>query len=315
MKKFKLSDFTSYSKIIVGYHKDCMDGLGSAYVAEARFSGYRHLNVEYIPLDYNKKEDLFAAINSTNTLVFLLDFSLKADEYLRLYELIDYCVTIDHHATAYDTVAQLGESAFRDKLEFHLNSTMSGAMMSLLYFDKLPVYEKRPLEVNRMLIKYIQDRDLWNFNLSNSEEINAAIANITKPNDIESMKQVGLCEETYLINVGTTIVRERNAYINKRLKDAVHINFCGYEFTAINTTILESELGNALVREFNKPSISYQITKEGKLKCSLRTADHLTSVEEFARSYGGGGHRNAAGMTIELYNLPIILNSKFKVLP
>jgi len=43
MKKFKLSDFTSYSKIIVGYHKDCMDGLGSAYVAEARFSGYKHL--------------------------------------------------------------------------------------------------------------------------------------------------------------------------------------------------------------------------------------------------------------------------------
>ena len=44
----------------------------------------------------------------------------------------------------------------------------------------------------------------------------------------------------------------------------------------------------------------YFITQDMKVICSLRSINELPDVSKVATMFGGGGHRNASGFTVNL---------------
>ena len=78
------------------------------------------------------------------------------------------------------------------------------------------------------------------------------------------------------------------------------LTLCDIEFKAINVTENISELGNEICIEYNKPALMYFITQDMKVICSLRSINELSDVSKVATTFGGGGHRNASGFTVNL---------------
>lgn len=123
-------------------------------------------------------------------------------------------------------------------------------------------------------------------------------------------------------NLGVSKIRYDNKYVKKIVLSATKgnlpkINIGGIEMFVFNNSNLISEVGNALTA-LDYPSCQYFIVqnikdgliKEPEVVLSFRSTDDLPDVSIVAKALGGGGHRNACGATISLYNLPDLLMGK-----
>ena len=97
--------------------------------------------------------------------VIIVDFSYKRDVMINIIESCDQLTVLDHHKSAEAELAELSQLSKKAFIEFDMNR--SGAMMAWdFYFPDLPAPK---------LIKNIQDRDLWKFELEGTREIQAAL--------------------------------------------------------------------------------------------------------------------------------------------
>ena len=266
------------------YHKDCMDGISSAYIA--RNSLERNNVVVPIPLQYSGEDELFKLNLTKQDICYFVDFSLKRDKMLELAELVDRIVVIDHHKTAEAELVNLPEN-----VEVNFNMNESGATLTWLYFYDKPIPE---------IFEYIKDRDLWNWKLPYSREISEALAFLVKPNDINSFRDNAFIGIPALKEIGSTLLKKKNQQVQSKLSKVQDLTLCDIEFKAINVTENISELGNEICIEYNKPALMYFITQDMKVICSLRSINELSDVSKVATIFGGGGHRNASGFTVSL---------------
>ena len=75
------------------------------------------------------------------------------------------------------------------------------------------------------------------------------------------------------------------------------VNFLGRRVLASNYPILRSEIGHELLKKKPPLSIIWR-EKGGRISVSLRS-DGSVDVAAIAEKYGGGGHKSAAGFTLE----------------
>ena len=65
---------------------------------------------------------------------------------------------------------------------------------------------------------------------------------------------------------------------------------------------ISSDLGERIYTHYSLEDVQfaliYQIKEDDKVLCSLRSRPEF-SVEEIAKHYGGGGHKSAAGFTVD----------------
>ena len=266
------------------YHKDCMDGISSAYIANNILK--KDNTVTLVPLQYSREDELFKLDLTKQDICYFVDFSLKRDKMLELAELVDRVIVIDHHKTAEAELVNLPEN-----VEVNFNMSESGATLTWLYFYDEPIPE---------IFEYIKDRDLWNWKLPDSREISEALAFLIKPNDINSFRDNAFIGITALKEIGSTLLKKKNQQVQSKLSKVQDLTLCDIEFKAINVTENISELGNEICIEYNKPALMYFITQDMKVICSLRSINELSDVSKVATIFGGGGHRNASGFTVSL---------------
>lgn len=266
------------------YHKDCMDGVSSASIAENALSP--ESLVILIPLQYSKEDELFQANLTKQDICYFVDFSLKRDKMIQLAELVHRVIIIDHHKTAQVELVDLP-----DNVEVNFDMNESGATLTWLYFYDEPIPE---------IFEYIKDRDLWNWKLPDSREISEALAFLIKPNDINSFRDNAFIGTIALKEIGSTLLKKKNQQVQSKLSKVRDLTLCDIEFKAINVTENISELGNEICIEYNKPALMYFITQDMKVICSLRSINELPDVSKVATIFGGGGHRNASGFTVSL---------------
>ena len=73
----------------------------------------------------------------------------------------------------------------------------------------------------------------------------------------------------------------------------------GFSALVVNSPILPSQLGNAIVKKGYDLGITWAHSSD-VIKVSLRSnKDGNVHVVEFSKKYGGGGHKSAAGFIIE----------------
>lgn len=284
-------------KIIIAYHKNCLDGVSSAYLAYREIAKKQHIWSEIIlqPLQYNHEDELYNHDLDKDTTVLFVDFSLKRDELIVLAEMVNAIEIYDHHKTAESQLVDLPEN-----IACTFNMDQSGAMICYDEFDH-GISDSTVFE-------YIQDRDLWTWKLPNSKEVSAYLDVMVKPNDIFEFGQiVRNFDLDTAVEAGTLLLKKQENSVRSKLYKTKNVKLEGIDFAVINVTENISELGNEICTTFDKPALMYFITEDSKVICSLRSTDDLPDVSAIATKFGGGGHRNACGFQMELEQLVELL--------
>ena len=260
---------------VVIYHGDCPDGFGAAWAAWKKFGD----TAMYIPVQHRTLPP--AEVEGRD--VFTLD-------YCYLPELIKEHIlpkaksltVVDHHPSSVEAVATLPGSV--------LDYTHSGAVLSWMQFHPgVPVPK---------LLLYVEDTDLWKFELPHSKEI-SHILNL-KEFSFEGWSR--MTEEIdnperfpVLVEQGGILSAKVEKSVDKVVSTAEEVIFEGHKALMANAPFYVSEIGAALVKKL--PPIGIIWSRRGnRVVVSLR-GDGTVDLNELAGRYGGGGHHNAAAFS------------------
>lgn len=294
-------------KNVVLYHGNCFDGMASAWAAWRKFGD----NAEYRAVTYGLKDindmmqDCYENANINDDL-YILDFSFPREVLEALHNKVNKLVVLDHHKTAQKDLEGL------DYCTFDMNK--SGARLSWEYFHyphhgqegthlgfSNSDYNDSELGLNPYyipkLVQYIEDRDLWRFELEHSHEINAFIQSY--PMTIGDYELTFHQLEMYFdrcLQQGFGIERYKDTMIETQCKAAYIGKVGDYDVPIVNSTILFSEVGNKLCQMYPDAKFAayYTVRKDASYQWGLRSIGDF-DVSEVAKQYGGGGHKNAAG--------------------
>ena len=131
------------------------------------------------------------------------------------------------------------------------------------------------------LMQYIQDKDLWQWRLPNSREINAALSSY--PFDFlmwDSLQQEVLEVE------GRGILRHENMLIDKMVAEAIMVDFEGETVPAVYSPVLTSQIGERLSKDNPFGIIWHQ--RDGRRYFSLRSRSGGISVADYCRTLWWG---------------------------
>ncbi len=260
----------STKNIVILYHADCPDGFGSAFAFWKKYGD----EAEYIPVFHGKPYPN----NLDGKEVYIADFSYSRDTILEIKSKVKSLKILDHHATAQDRLCGL------DFCHFDMNH--SGSVLSWEYCFN----EEAPL-----LLKYIEDRDLWRFLLPHSEEILSVVDSY--PYDFKVWdklaKEIQGKKFKQIIREGKTIIRYKESLINKILQYKYETIIDGHLVPIVNTPVFQSEIGHILDKEAGIASAFFYDGE--KYVFSLRSPEDGKDVSVIATNHGGGGHKHSAG--------------------
>lgn len=260
------------------YHGNCPDGFGAAYALwrkhRSEFDFYPGIYQQDPPWEYLEDKHLY-----------LLDFSYKKDIMEKLIYHTRSVTIIDHHKSAIEDLESL------DGLNKYFDINHSGCILTWKHvYPLLPIPE---------VLKYIEDRDLWKFELPNSKAVSMAL--MSYDYDFEVWDKLISYPIRDLINDGKAILKKFNKdlheliAINKR-----RINICGYDVPIINLPYIYASDAGEILCENEAFSASYYY-KQSSINVSLRSNKFTgIDVSEIASRFGGGGHKNAAGFELNL---------------
>ena len=260
---------------LIIYHGNCPDGNGAAVVAYKYFGE----SAEYRPAKYGDSPPTDK--ECLNRLIYMLDFSFPRTEIIRMDKLTKGKLkVIDHHQTAQSDLEGLDYTVF--------NMNHCGAYLAWeFFFPALPIPK---------MILYIQDKDLWKWNLPMSREISAAL----HAEGYDFRKWLTLleswdAEEPRLIADGRAIIKVVSQFVKDMTNTAEKIELSGIKTLAVNASVLHSEVLAELSKI--KPPMSVGWVWDGSrqlYQVSLRSTGDF-DVSKIAKTHGGGGHKNAAG--------------------
>ena len=307
------AQYTGKGAVVV-YHANCMDGLMAAYNFEQAWKlgclPHHTIRPKYLAKSYT--QDLgksLEGLSAGDWDLFILDFSFPVELYPVLCINFNTVTLIDHHKTAIEdlnafiTKGTWGSEHFRT----HLKLERSGAGLVQEYFG-LP-----PDKVSDL----VEDRDLWKFTLEGAKPLHTFLSNLIQHEEPEEDKFDKI--DTIYLPSAISAGEQLDSYFNKLCADIIKaskrkIVICGIEGLVCNAPpMFASEIGNLLVKESSTFGATYYHASDDTVNFSLR-ADGVIDVSALAKTFGGGGHRNAAGFRltkpidgepgITLWNMP-----------
>lgn len=293
-------------KAVVIYHDNCMDGFASAWAFHVLKEKDYPEGVEYIPCAYGNDRPLPYPYYGDRDL-FVVDFSFSREWIADWAPAFNTVTILDHHKTAKEALENWEDKPSNVEIVFDMSRSGAGITWDYFAHTELPPRDLMIPSDRPPLIQYVEDRDLWKFQLKMSKEVNAVIA-IT-PKDFRSYATLSANMEAdirVVAEIGTYLNLQHQQICESIVKDARPIVIVctpgeiGYHGLACNCTgQFSSEVGNMLALSGGSFGATYFSDREGKVKWSLRsTGDY--DVSKIAKSFGGGGHKNAAGFVIDL---------------
>ena len=294
-------------KPLVIYHANCADGYGAAFAAWLVLGD----EAEYMPCQYGKQAEEFMTSLAFDREVYILDFSFPKNVMDEIFHKAKYVVWLDHHKTAFEmwcgSMPDGGQYAQQTEDRFILlDEHRSGAYLTWqwLHLDtEVPLF-----------IKHIDDFDRWQFKLEGTKEINKALWSYT-PWSFEQWDKFMLpFAEVDLRLVGEAILRAHNQNVQAVVKYAARtcvIDYVKDDGDAVYTheglaancpSHLTSDVGHELANQSGTFGLCWFIDKDNICRCSLRSNGDY-DVSAIAKAFGGGGHKNAAGFTIDIQTL------------
>ena len=254
------------------YHGGCTDGFGAA------FSAWKCLGnrAEYHACKHGEPPPDVLGKN-----VVVLDFSYDNATTKRMISEAASLLVIDHHKSA---MVEL-----HDVSNTHFDMTHSGARLSWDFFH--------PGHPPPKLINYIEDRDLWKWELPYSKEFSAAFDMVPFTfEDFEKYEDDSVFDDA--VKRGSYILAYSKTVIKKVCEKAALRRYQGMEVMVVNSSHWMSEIGNRLSHDCDFAVIWYYDHEDRKIKVSLRAFHDNVDVSEIAKRFGGGGHKKAAGFAL-----------------
>ena len=216
---------------------------------------------------------------------FIADFSYTKKELLKLKNEHEQIILLDHHMSAQKELEGLSFAIF--------DMTKSGAVLSWEY-----LFPEKELP---LILKYVEDRDLWRFKLPNSKRINNVISmtqhNFKEWNQLVEKIETNISEVVYM---GDIIETNNKKYIRGNVFQSRFVEFDGHKVPCTNASNFHSETGHELLDKFPEApfAVIWLKDRDGKIQVSLRSRGDF-DVSELARKFGGGGHKAASGCIID----------------
>jgi oligoribonuclease NrnB/cAMP/cGMP phosphodiesterase (DHH superfamily) len=292
------------------WHKGCVDGFTSAWVV------WRFLNglCDFHEGVYNESPPDVLGRN-----VIMVDFSYPAEVIGQMENDANAMLILDHHKTAEAALRpwtqpwpELTPALPVEGCVAHFDMERSGAGLAWDYFYggfHGIGHKPRP-----RIINHVEDRDLWKFQILGTREIGAVL--YSHPFDFMVWESLAMeMEDDANYNSmqaqGHAIDRahkkncQQLAVSGRRM-----IKIGGVRMPAVNAPyFMASDIGHILASEPGNTTHAaavYYDMGDGKRVFSLRSNkkadDPGLDVSAIAKTYGGGGHHNAAGFTAPFPN-------------
>ncbi|NQZ97206.1 MAG: phosphohydrolase [Myxococcales bacterium] len=272
---------------VLYYHAGCPDGFGAAWAAWRAWGK----DGEYRPRSHDDRVDPSDVMDDH---VVFADIAPHNDELEGIAEAAAQVVVLDHHITAlerFQSEPALENVLAADGHRVHFDLEHSGAMLSWQYFH--------PGKPSPRLLEYVQDQDLWTWELPQSEEVNAAIG--SHPFDLEVWDDLAARPILDLAAQGEPIVRLARIEVQRALKTARPFVLDEGRIEAVNSPSNRAKIGHELGRRAAYGTawgLVYRVTGD-RVDASIYSIGDV-DVASIARRHGGGGHKNAAGFTLTL---------------
>ena len=272
-------------------HGNCPDGFGAAWSAYVMHGK----GIEYHFVSYKGEivEDEIPDVTGKN--VLMVDFAYPDIGIMnRLNEKANSMLLLDHHKSA------------KEKLEGKIDCdhvfdmVRSGARMAWDFFH--------PDKSVSILVRYIEDRDIWNWIMPNAREYLAALdsydqtfENFDWINALAGDKLVSFIDE------GRAILRYHNILVKKSIRAAVPGDLITpdgekhpcFAVNAVSNSIV-SDIGNRLAHDGFFGFMWGYSHRDNSHFASLRSVGDV-DVSTIAAQFGGGGHKNASGMSFDCH--------------
>ncbi len=147
--------------------------------------------------------------------------------------------------------------------------------------------------------RYVEDQDLWNWKLVDSQEVNAAIGSY--PRRFDDWDQLAARPIESLAEEGRPIVRANRIEVDRAANIAHPVVLGKERIEAVNAHQPRAAIGHRLAERarYGKSwGLVYRVVGN-RVDCSIYSMGDL-DVSDVALRYGGGGHRNAAGFSVSL---------------
>jgi len=272
---------------VLFYHGNCSDGFGAAFSFWKKFGN----NMNYVPISHY---ETFDGVDVSGKNVYFADIApIHPPSFEKVQEMANVAKSIcilDHHKSSYDL--------YKDKPYFVYDVNKSGAKLA---------WEFNFPDQKNMLIEYIEDRDIWKWNLPESKFILNVLDTLEMSFEEWNSFSYSITNNVHdIIRIGQAIQNSNEKLIDRVVRDAHVLSIKNYNCIAVNSSLFKSELGmtlsNKYYGEYDFAAI-YHISKNNEVVFSLRSkndlpADKIFDVTQVAQLFGGGGHKTAAGFTI-----------------
>lgn len=259
---------------VIIYHRDA-DGFGAAYAAWKALGP----KAGYHSWQYGEPPNLTLC---NDKVVYILDFSFSRKEIETIQHISRSLTVLDHHASAKAELEDLPYCHF---------SGRSGAVMAWQHF--FPDQDVPPL------LHYVEDRDLWKFELQHSREVSYGLGSY--PFDFKVWDKLirgHTSAVEQLATDGVPIMRHIDINVNRLVagnKRVVTID--GHKVKAVNCPLYQSEIAGKLAENYLFGVVYFDTVNKRVYSLRSRTD---TDVAEIAVKYGGGGHTKASGFAVPL---------------
>lgn len=262
-------------KIVVIYHGKCPDGFGGAWAAWKKFGA----KAAY----FAARDRSAPPVPLKNKVVYIIDYTYDAPIIKKLIRDNIRVTAIDHH------VSQKEATMLTEKYSYDVKR--SGAPLAWEYFH--------PGKKVPMLLRYVEDRDIWKWKVPHAREMLMLID--LAPYDFKAWSRLARdiddprTHTTYLKKGALLELQYRSLY-EKLLPNAELVKFAGHTIYALNCPYyFADDLGHELAVKTRSFALLWN-ESGGRIRCSLRSAGKI-DVAKIAKKYGGGGHKQSSGFS------------------
>lgn len=295
-------------KYLIIYHANCLDGITAAAVTHKMLVEVEKVEAENI---YHRATSYGEDINEIvgrmldfeiHT-VYIVDFSFNLIELKEIAFNVMEVHLYDHHASAFRNLC--GEEYVvtpTSREEFNLfgnvavtlDNDESGASLCWkeLFDDQFPT-----------LVEYVRDYDLWRFRRPETKAINKYLK--LQPKKIKDFLLLlsNFDEEAFVnraYDLGIYLLEYEKSLENDLISQGTTpITINGIQGLVVNAPpTLASSVGNKLAATSGTFGAAWWQAARGEVRFSLRSIGDSCDVSKLAEAMGGGGHKNAAGFSM-----------------
>lgn len=282
---------------VIIYHDNCDDGFGCAWIADRKWPG-----IPRVPTNYGQS---FSFENFRGQNVLIADFSFSDNELIKLVEIANSVIVLDHHKTAETElhefiVTDLGSCenvhtiATEHYILAHFDMERSGAALTWDF-----CFPNDPAPV---MVQFIEDRDLFRFIFRETKPFTYYLRSYRREIGIwNEINKLLTDDPNLVIGQGLAIERYHNRLVENIIPTATLRNWGKWKnvIVAHAPRDLASDVAHALLKKHPEASFSaVAIVAYGEREWTLRSDNNRQDVSEVASAFGGGGHRNSAGFKV-----------------